>query len=161
MTHLMIGRQRDNIMDWFCEHHYKSSSCKHYLYISSEDSRDVFPKNTMTDFVVELPDTVHLDDGPWEMALMDVSYDKNIHTNRATIYLLCDVCEYSRVHYSSQPILRKLMRHSSYRILQHFVDIKTSEIKRMHFRMVDAQLQPIVHTGLFDCTLLLQRKKDT
>jgi len=92
------------------------------------------------------------------MALMDVSYDKNIHTNRATIYLLCDVCEYSRVHHSSQPILRKLMRHSSYRILQHFVDITKSEIKYMHFRMVDAHLQPVVHNGSFECTLLLQKK---
>jgi len=138
----------------FCEY----ISCKHYIYLSSEDSKDVFPTNTMTDFVIELPEPLPLAGGHWEMALMEASYDKNIHNDHESVFLLCDVCEYSQVHNSSQPILRKLKHHPSYRVLQHFVDIKQSELKRIHFRMVDTKLQPIVYSGSFYFTLLLQKK---
>ena len=129
------------------------------MYVSSEDSQDLYPNNNMTDFVVELPETIHLDEGQWEMALIEAHYDKDIHKDHGSLYLLCDVCEYSLVRNNKQPILRKLMYHTSYRVLQHFVDIPTKkEMKRLHFRLVNVNLESVFHQGSFDCTLLLQKK---
>ena len=145
-------------MAWFCEQECKSSSRREYIYISSEDSKDLYPKNSMTDFIVELPETIHLGEGQWEMALIETTYDRNVHVDHQSMYLLCDVCEYSHVHNNKQPILRKLLFHKTYRVLQHFVDIQTrNELKRLHFRLVDVNLQPVIHTGSFYCTLLLQK----
>ena len=159
LVHLVIRRQRGNIMAWFCEHECKSPSKREYIYLSSEDSQDLYPDNNMTDFVVELPQTIHLDEGQWEMALMEANYDKDIHKDHGSLYLLCDICEYSIVRNNKQPILRKLMWHTSYRLLQHFMNIQhKKEIKRLHFRLVDVNLQPVVYTGSFYCTLLLQKK---
>ena len=93
------------------------------------------------------------------MALLEANYDKDILKDHGSLYLLCDICEYSVVHKNKQPILRKLMWHTSYRVLKHFMNIQhKKEIKRLHFRLVDVNLQPVVYTGSFYFTLLLQKK---
>lgn len=146
-------------MSWSCEHNYSPSEEHYYLYISSEDCKQLFPKNNISHFEVELPETLYLSKGKWEIALMEATYDKDIHKDYESMYLLCNLCEDSFVHNNKQPILRKVQWNTSYRVLQHFVDVTTTQIRHIRLRFVDLQLQPVTQSGSFYCTLLLQKKR--
>ena len=47
-----------------------------YLTLPSDSSMDYFPDNTMTEFRVKLPHTIHLS-GDWEVGLAEISYPVN------------------------------------------------------------------------------------
>ena len=47
-----------------------------YLTLPSDSSMDYFPDNTLTEFRVKLPHTIHLS-GDWEVGLAEISYPVN------------------------------------------------------------------------------------
>ena len=52
-----------------------------YLWLPSNSSSDVFPRNTLSEYRVRLPNSIQLS-GDWEVALTEIQYKKNWHNIR-------------------------------------------------------------------------------
>lgn len=85
----------------------------HYFFVSSEDSKEIYPMNSLSDFIVELPKIYDLD-GQWEIALLDVEVRKK-SASMPDMYLFCDLCENSYTLHSELPILRRFTLKSGMR----------------------------------------------
>ena len=75
-----------------------------YLFLSSANSIETYPNNHALDFTVTLPQPIDLTEGLWVCALLDIDMlaDK---TAVEEIRVYCDICQYSFVGDSFQPIL--------------------------------------------------------
>ena len=52
-----------------------------YLWFPSNSSSEVFPRNTLSEYRVRLPNSIQLT-GEWEVALTEIQYKKNWHNIR-------------------------------------------------------------------------------
>ena len=130
---------------------------RHYIQLCSEDSKERYPENEVTNFTSELPKPLYLK-GQWEMALMEAVYNKDLHSPYYSMYILCDICEDNIVHNNVRPILRKMTREPFLKV-PIFVNVKSEFIQRIRISMVDSKLRPLKNvSGGFSCSLLLRRK---
>ena len=88
---------------------------KHYLYISSNDSKTIYPNDTALDFFVEFPHRILLC-GVWEIAVLEIKLT-NSQTN--DFVLACDACEVSYINNAYRPILRYIESGIVHRIYNH------------------------------------------
>jgi len=78
-----------------------------HLYLSSEDSKDLYPNNKPSSFVVQLPKTICLK-GMWMCALCEVQYNHEAARSHENIYICSDLCEGSIVGKRMFPVLRQV-----------------------------------------------------
>ena len=79
-----------------------------YLFLSSEDSKDLYPQNTPQDFTVQLPERIQLT-GEWTLALVEIEYPTSFSRNPpASLWFEVDLCETSIVGDRKLPVLRRL-----------------------------------------------------
>ena len=76
-----------------------------YIFLSSKDSLRFHPDNKGYNFTVELPERVELR-GNWKVALCDIFFNEKISD---TLMVCSDICDYSFVRDSLEPILRMVM----------------------------------------------------
>ena len=73
-----------------------------YLYLSSVDSLQHFPNNSLSDFTIHLP-TEYRFDGTWTCALRAIKCETTISKD---LYVFCDIVEDSYVRDRKMPILQ-------------------------------------------------------
>lgn len=103
----------------------------HYLFLSSQDSKEQYPANTATDFTIELPKVYNLE-GRWECALVEI--DPGVNAN--TLYVCTDLCQESYVENTMAPILRRLSnikkgkKQFEYSV-PFYVEVKKTQVDRI------------------------------
>ena len=125
----------------------------HYLYLSSEDSKDVYPKNEPWDFTVDLPQTIQLG-GKWELALLDLKHDEWL----ANIFVLCDWCGQSTVRCKRLPVLRMVSQFGLESKI-YYVPVIQPYLARIHITIKGHELEDISSfaTETTTCTLHLRK----
>ena len=122
-----------------------------YLHLSSDDSTSLFPDNTNTSFVCNLPDMIHLN-GTWECALSDIIGDLASSYN-----VFCDLIEYNVIKGTRLPILRKVTRRGEMQNLQ-FIKVAQPLVNKVHIYVTDNNLKLLKPSDkTTHCTICLRR----
>jgi hypothetical protein len=132
-----------------------------YLFLSSSDSLNIYPRNTACDFIVELPHIINLA-GKWDVALSELYYTTSGRLDDEYLLVYCDLCDDSYVYNSFAPILRRLparripvLELSNF----YFMPVKTNYIKqiRIHIRDEHGNIPSFIKQPL-TCTLILRQQ---
>ena len=126
-----------------------------YLHASNTDSKNLFPENTGSSFIVELPRYLHLPKGEWEISLKEIRVIGNLQ--KRDFYVKCSLCDPDPV-YGLQTLRRIWIKgdkgFQTRYSLPFYVPLTSSEIKR--FR---ATLEPInknyTNINIASCELTL------
>jgi hypothetical protein len=78
-----------------------------YLYISSNDSSNLFPGNNTSDFKLYLGKNIELK-GEWKCGLKEL-YFYATSTLPSILYITCDICERSYTENNYIPLLRRIV----------------------------------------------------
>ena len=134
------------------------STRQHHLFLSSEDSKNIFPGNHSTDFTVELPETLLLS-GVWECALLEIFFTKKLDEG---VVVLCDLCENSYISNTRLPVLRVLQgglnKTNSAFVNINSISIPHNEVRRLRvYIRTYTGAQPSFVSGEVRCTLQIKR----
>ena len=64
-----------------------------YFFLSSTDSLLFYLDNNSYNFIIQLPETIHLH-GEWVIGLCDFYHASNL---TETLFILCDICDNSYI----------------------------------------------------------------
>ena len=111
--------------------------------------------------MVELPERLNLV-GKWEVALCDFHLSEG---SLEMLYIFADLCDYSYVRDSVQPILRIIYPHTSEKnyIFPHifYIPITNNTFTRINFYIKDKTLRLLTTlTGEIQMTLHFKKKKN-
>lgn len=132
---------------------------QHFLFCASNDCLKFNPENNSHDFLVELPQTLHLE-GEWECALVELLCDTLNLEQLKVVVLMSDLCSSSYIDYQRLPVLRRfLLSRGSIPITTPFyVPLTRDQIQR--FR-IDLSYGELINSTLpiktLYCTLHLRR----
>ena len=98
---------------------------------TSEDSKEFHPRNTSSDFTLELPETIHLE-GDWVIALTEIYTLEDISE---PLLILCDICEQSIHEGKWKPVLKLIYPDCIQFSNLHYIPIKNRNINRIRFRI--------------------------
>lgn len=132
--------------------------CEHYLYISSSDSKTIYPNNNASEFRVELPTCLMLR-GDWEIALIEFKFS---HSKTNDYALLFDGCECSYINDSFRPVLRFIESGTLQRIYDNPIYLRVTRdmIERLHILLLPCDdLHSTLNTESLRCTLHLRKVK--
>ena len=131
-----------------------------FLFISSDDSFSFQPQNKTYNFTVELPERINLE-GKWVVGLCDFRLTES---SSDELYILSDLCEYSYVRDSLQPILRIIYPENTEknyifpRIF--YIPITNNTFTRINFYIKDKTLRLLMSlVGEIRMTLHFKRRK--
>ena len=131
----------------------------HYLFLSSNDSKDEYPDNMSTEFTIELP-RVYTLEGQWECALAEI--EPNVNTD--TLYVCADLCQESYAENTMIPVLRRLRnikkgkKPFEFPVL-YYVPVKKTHIDRIRIFIRGGKLQLIAKDKTITrCVLHLRRR---
>ena len=130
---------------------------RYYFYLSSQDSKDRHPQNTVADFIVELNTPIELK-GKWQVGL--VESDAKLTQSRTNAFLCCNLCSESQVRGRNLPVLKKVTTKGNYYTpLPLYVDTNRTHVQRIHIYSLDSDLNPLktISTATFDCMVELKR----
>ena len=132
----------------------KQSKMK-YLFLNSQDSKSTHPLNNPYDFTIDLPQPL-IHDGKWKCALAEIGFSQPIDQD---LYVYCDICDFSYVNDSHQPILR-IVRGSRLLTEPFFMPIINQHLTRIRVYIKDETGQiPSVALKQSRCTLLIKYGK--
>lgn len=102
-----------------------------YLFVSSDDCKDLYPANTPINFTVELPQPVE----GTHISLHHVYYTKRPQATKEYYYVLCDLVEPSVLAGKEKRVLGSFFEKGS---LEHPQDIAliSSFVKRINIKIV-------------------------
>ena len=133
----------------------------HYFFVSSEDSKVVYPTNNLGDFTVELPKIYDLE-GQWQIALLDLEVRKT-STLMPDLYMFCDLCDNSYSSDSELPVLRRVTFKSGMRTnlmfpIPYYINLSRHIFNRFRIYIKNKVGQPIsVDKGSLYCTLHIRK----
>ena len=131
------------------------SNTRHYLYLNYNDSINIYSSNTPYDFIVELPNTLYLDEKRWVCALVDINSNE---INNENYYLFIDFCESSYVRNTWLPVLRYTNLTNTFSRLS-YVNVTRDHIAKFRVYIRDNNLQtPSFNCESLSCTLVIKRK---
>lgn len=110
-----------------------------YIYTSSADSKKLCPWNSFTQFTVELPQLLEVEN--CDVALLQIYYKQTNLTKRNIFYLLCDFCEENIVNGRNCQLLGSFFEPGPV-VTPVYVPFCRREIKRLNFYIKDKDLQP-------------------
>lgn len=123
-----------------------------YFFISSDDSKDLYPGNTGNNFVIELPSVVKLEGDNWYCALTEIKFE-----DLSEPLLVCsDICEESYVRGRKLPILRVVYESSRFDA-PYYHRVNRKDLQRIHIRVLDSNLKPVLALQELHCTLHLTK----
>ena len=132
--------------------------CEHYLFVSSNDSKNIHPNNNASEFWVELPTHLILR-GQWEIALVEIKLSSTELNDYAMLF---DGCECSYINDSFRPVLRFLESGTMHRIYNNpiYISVTRDMFERLHLILLPCDgIQSSLSTELLRCTLHLRRVK--
>lgn len=138
---------------------------EYYLHLSSQDSKDLFPGNTASDFKVKIPSTLTLA-GVWKCALTQISFVTDFAGERPKdIYICSDLIEDSYGSDSFMPILRKIPIPSSglTKVVHvfpqnYYVTLSRDQLQNIHIYVRTQEMQQTsFNVEPLSCTLHLRR----
>ena len=134
---------------------------EHYLFLSSDQSKDRYPSNEPGDFTVELPRTYHLQ-GHWICSLKEIQ----IPVRSDIVYVCSDICGESYAENTMLPILGALQKPSGKSVVTHFLfdnpmrmKIKPTIVNRVRIFIRDSQLKSFEVSKTVRCTVHLKKWK--
>ena len=141
-----------------CTFAVKMEKCEHYLFVSSNDSKNIYPNNNASEFWIELPTHLILR-GKWEIALIEIK----LSSSEINDYLiLFDGCECSFVKDSFRPVLRFIESGTMHRIYSNpiYISVTRDRLERLHLFLLPCNgLQSSLSTETLKCTLHLRKVK--
>lgn len=154
-----------------------------YLFISSLDSKDIYPSNSYGDFWVEFDHIIVLEQScgfgfsqEWRVALTELSLhfktdgqrndDSTEQTLPEEVVVLTDLCEPSCIHGTKASILRNIgstpeVGGSLYNT--YYIGVVPTSFNRIRIELRNRQLEPLAKTknwpsdGVMRCTLHFTR----
>jgi hypothetical protein len=122
-----------------------------YLFLRSDDSKDVYPLNSPTDFTVDLPEPV---DVTGFIALCEIDYRPS--QKNKDIYVFCDWCHGSCVDAKILPLLRVVDKPEAFSKVYYLpVRLQRSRQIRIYMREYKKDI------GLVDLSFDVQRVRCT
>ena len=88
---------------------------QHYLYLSSENSLDVYPYNSPGNFYCKLPQPLQLQ-GHWEVALLQIQYMNAYYAGTKTprnLFVCTDICTESTLGSQKISVLKRVNNTNS------------------------------------------------
>ena len=76
-----------------------------YVYLSSDDCKELYPNNNGVSFTVRLPERVMLDRGAWSCGLFECCLEVDSKKEK-TYFICCDTIEQQYVAGVGLPVLR-------------------------------------------------------
>lgn len=112
-----------------------------YVWLSSEQNKDIYPNNKPYQFKIQLPQTIPID-GNCLIGLCEIR-GLSLKTQRSKeIYVCCDQCQYSIVDGNLHPVLRCIDTNDNIKIIHtpFYVSSKvTSSIDQLSFYILDGK----------------------
>ena len=125
-----------------------------YLYINSNDSKEIFKDNSPFDFTVELSDFLDLTRN-WSVALSEIWFDNSRIDQQLNIF--SDICDYNHIFDNQLPILRRIYNTSEF-INLYFIKLSRSHISTIRIYIRDKNNEiPSIDVSEVNCTLLLKK----
>lgn len=130
-----------------------------YLYLCSDDNKDIHPENSWDDFIVELPKNLELEKDKWEVALVNVFYKPANLIKGQLFYVFANICDYSIARSTTQQILGTFSQRGEL-ANPSYIGVISSLIKtiRISVRNEDFAVDQSESIKLF-CTLHFRRKE--
>lgn len=135
------------------------------LFISSNDCSDLYPNNSPTDFIIELPNVLELHE-PCVIVLNELEISGDFQKNGIKeLYILCDICESSFVNNGMHPVLRRITtsKIKGTVLIKEYerpieVVIKEKRISRLRIYLTDGDMKtPSFISKPLKCTLTIKR----
>ncbi|OOZ37152.1 hypothetical protein BOW52_10365 [Solemya elarraichensis gill symbiont] len=136
---------------------------EHYLFLSSQNCKDLRPNNIASDFTVELPQPYTLE-GVWECGLKEI----DVSLKEEMMYVCSDICRESYAENTLLPVLRLLpnevkgKKRETYLVFEDpfYVRIKADTLTRVRIFIRGGRLQHIdSDSSTTRCTLHLRKWK--
>lgn len=108
-----------------------------YIIASSEDSKDIYPNNSWTDFTVELPKQLDLSDN-YSVALTHIFF--NYKFRKSCFYIFTSICETSVVKAEERNFLA-LFSEPGGVSNPLYLKINQNTVKRIRFIILDQDLK--------------------
>lgn len=118
-----------------------------YLFLSSSDSTLTAPLNEPSEFMVQLPQLYNLQ-GKWEIGLLELYLPAQITSHRE-LTVMCDICAYSPILNTTQPVLRKvevLQPKKRSRFIfnnPYYLPVITSELNQIKINITNDNLKKV------------------
>ena len=104
------------------------------LYLSSEDSKHVYPDNTPSNFRVQLPQHLHLGKGNWQCGILNCILPTK---PSAPMYLTCDIIEPSILGDRYQPVLTILTSKAKEFLTPDYTNVKVTHISTIQLKLIN------------------------
>lgn len=99
-----------------------------HIYLSSEDSKRTYPRNSPADYTTILPERLQLNKGTWWCGLVELQLTDSLDK---PCYLCTDVCTNSIVGELSLPVLCLIRNKSTQPKTRVYAPVKTSELSNI------------------------------
>lgn len=133
---------------------------QHYLFISSGDSKDIFPENAASHFIIQLPETLNLE-GMWYCSLTEICI--NSEQKRPKELIICsDFCEDSFVGGKRLGVLRRVISGVGGELTRSFhhpyyLKVNRNHLKQLSFHIKDENLASLELEGRTLLTIHLRK----
>ena len=138
-----------------------------YLYLSSLDSKQLYPSNASNRFIINLPKALKIS-GLWEVCLTEVIYFQDFTTQKKPQFLLIhsDICEESVINGVKLPILQRcFIPEINNKFVQevfthtHYVKMRKQELDRIEIYITSETGESVSFKKDFLwCTLHLKKR---
>ena len=135
-----------------------------YLYLDSRDSLALYPKNSPSEYRIQLPKPYVLE-GHWSCGLIDVTLDCDFTPRSTRLYLCCDFVDESYVKNTLIPVLRNIEVNTRYKKLKTevyshplYIPVTATHLQTLKLYLLDDQLKPVIFKDNdFHCVLHLKQ----
>lgn len=147
-----------------------------FIYLCSDDSKNIFKNNTYHDFTVQLPKYIHLNTPSchlgwteeWSVAITEISLN-GLSLNRtlpSTVVVMCDVASHSFISDTERPVLRIIHANSEATTSlgqAYYVKVSQPVFNKIRIYISEIDLAPIdkekwPKAGKLTCCLHFQRQ---
>ena len=125
-----------------------------YLFVSAEDSKDIHPWNTVSDFIVELS-PMELK-GKWSCALVECRLDK---AYKEDLYVYCDLIQNSPIRGKMGSILRIIRKSREFSNPFYFA-VSRQSVNRIRLSLKTGNGM-LPDSSISSCVFALHLRKDT
>jgi hypothetical protein len=135
---------------------------QHYLFLASSDSKEFYPENIPSQFIVQLPHILQLQ-GDWFCALRSFDY-RGDTVLPPELYICSDICEDSIVRNTQTSVLQYINTPEKTKSLSlqfkdpYYLKITQTQLNRIKFCLLSSTLtQTNISTGTVHCILHLKK----
>lgn len=126
-----------------------------FLYITNKDSESLYPRNTASDFIVQLPKHLHLDQGSWTCGVIQCNLPSK--PSSAT-FVTSDFVESSILGGKFQPVLAMTTIKAKAFIHVARIPVKRSSIHAIRIKLVNTNGE-VVNMQVGNTTIVLEIRR--